>query len=186
MPGSEGSVPMSRASTPSFLPAGRRPGSRQLPGRVSNDPRSAQHPHSTAKTAPKSSKTVHPTRCGQVRRVHALASFHVAPCLTRGPDLDACEERRRHPWLDGGAGGLTQERRGGANVISRMNLGALGPVSSTGRRSLAALRSVRRSARLNLAEPSWTRLNEPEHPEHAIPRKTLEIAPRTAHEKSFG
>ena len=28
-------------------------------------------------------------------------------------------------------------------------------------------------------EHGWTRLNDPEHPEHPIPRKTLEITPRT-------
>ena len=36
-------------------------------------------------------------------------------------------------------------------------------------------RRSRRCSANNVVQPGWTRLNEPEHPEHHIPHKTLEI-----------
>ena len=139
MPGSEGSVPMSRASTPSFLPTGRRPGSRQLPGRVFNDPLLAQNLHSTANTTPESSKTIHLRRTISRKTL----GFYPIPLVKRifPPDCPSNPPR---------------------------------PVRCPPQRS------ARRSAGLNWVEPGWIALNEPERPEHAIARKTLEFAPRAA------
>ena len=121
-------------------------------------PNCPRHAPQTDKTTPKLTKTVHPKRTISRKTLGFLRIW---------PDQENFAEKlsTRSPEHPNASAGPPRS----AMIMPERN-------------RTESNRSERPD--LNRAEPGWPRLNKPDHPEHAIPRKTLEIASRTPQRKN--
>ena len=127
----------------------------ESPTHLPNRPR---HAPQTDKTTPKLTKTVHPKR---------TISRKTLGFLRIRPDQENFAEKLstrspEHP-------NATAERPHSAMIMPERNRTESNRTEQPD---------------LNRAEPGWSRLNKPDHPERPIPRKTLEIVSRTPKRKN--
>ncbi len=127
------------------------PADNRRPAPAALDPIHQQHLRWTEKTTPKLSQIVHPDR--------TISSVSLEIVHFSGAEKFPSQELSEEP-LEGP--NATAER-------PHPDTPAVAPIRTQSNKI--------EQTDLNTAEPGWTGLNEPERPEHPIPRRTLEIVP---------